>query len=292
MRRAVAFFLGETGAENWLRDLPDKIERCCEAWHITTREVLLGGVMSCCIKCEDRQGDVCVLKIPLYEEGGALEGAALAAWTASGGVPAVKALDEATGTILMAFIEPGECAVRPQADIIDLIDRLHGTESRVLVANNRFPALSTNVDLRVKWATDRFSIPEYAAGLPYIDAAIKLAQRLLESQRLEPQLLHGDLQGKNLLADATGHLVAIDPLPVVGDVHYDVAFWCVMEETGPSIQANLEFVADRLPYVEYEHLFDWARALAAIELRPYSLQPFTRMVEFLESSKALDDVNR
>lgn len=282
MREAVVFFLGETGADAWLDALPTKVERFRQLWSLDTREILPGGVMSCCIRCQDGSGEACVLKIPLDAQGGALEGAALAAWSHSGGVPAVKKLDTNTGTILMSYIEPGTSRIRPQEAIVDLLDRLHGPDTRVLGSLGSFPGLQTNVDLRIKWATDRFAIPEYGEGLQFIDGAIRRAERLLHDEQQEPQLLHGDLQAKNLLLNTSGQLMAIDPLPVYGDVHYDAAFWCVMDETGESIEHNLAYVADQVPVVEYQRLCDWAQALAAIELRPYLPHPRARMLAFLE----------
>lgn len=287
MHEAVAFFLGDAGAHVWLSELPGKVERYEDAWKLETREILAGGVMSCCIKCSNEVGDVCVLKIPLDAPEGALEGAALAEWSRSGGVPEVLRVDPATGTILMRFIEPGTIRGEPVEAVVELIDRLHQPGGHNEVETAGFSPLRKNLELRLKWARDRFAKPEYAEGTRFIDGAARRAEHLLEKQAVNPRLLHGDLQGKNILVNNDGRMVAIDPLPVVGDLHYDAAFWCVMEEPGDAIENTLHAVAGLLRSVDYDRLHGWACALAAIEFRPYLPRSRARMLQFLESRNSL-----
>lgn len=286
MHAAIAFFLGDSGADEWLSELPRKIEKYVLTWNLETQEVLLGGVMSCCVKCIDSNAGICVLKIPLDARGGALEGAALAAWSGSGGVPKVHARDPVTGTTLMQFIDTAPSTREPVDAIVELLDRLHGVDGRVLNYSTVFSPLRSNVELRKKWAEDRFANPEYAEGLRFIDAAKKIAEELLREPTSPTQLLHGDLQGKNIITSSDGRFMAIDPLPALGDFHYDAAFWCVMEETSSCIEENLLKVSDQLSFINFDRLHGWARALAALELRPYLPASRARMLEFLESSES------
>jgi streptomycin 6-kinase len=48
---------------------------------------------------------------------------------------------------------------------------------------------------------------------------------ILLSQPPPPVLLHGDLENKNILYCAKRGLVAIDPLPSIGEPAYDVGYW-------------------------------------------------------------------
>ena len=61
---------------------------------------------------------------------------------------------------------------------------------------------------------------------PLIEAA-RAATRSLASSASRTVLLHGDVMDKNLLLDH-GRVLAIDPMPSVGDAHSDPGFWAAM----------------------------------------------------------------
>jgi streptomycin 6-kinase len=69
-------------------------------------------------------------------------------------------------------------------------------------------------------------------------------------------LVHGDLDERNLLTCERRALVAIDPLPCVGDPSYDAAYW-VHANRRPGRRARLEALlgASGLPR---ERVRDWA----------------------------------
>jgi len=58
-------------------------------------------------------------------------------------------------------------------------------------------------------------------------------------------LIHGDLQRKNLMW-RSGELVAIDPIPTVGDAAYDVALWALSVAPYEDATARARRMATRL----------------------------------------------
>ena len=69
----------------------------------------------------------------------------------------------------------------------------------------------------------------------YVEQALALGRALL-ADAPPPVVVHGDLHYANVMADATGEWIAIDPKPMAGDPHYVPAplLWNRMEElSGP-----------------------------------------------------------
>ncbi|MGH4021322.1 MAG: aminoglycoside phosphotransferase family protein [Pseudonocardiaceae bacterium] len=281
---AIIFLQGEADGGEWLRVLPARIDTFASSWCLVPEEVLIGGAMSCCVACTDAEGDLCVLKIPIDVATGRLEAAALTFWDEGGGVPTIKRIDDESGTILMRFVEGGAVGMASVASFADLLGRLHGRDR--LPARNDFPDLESNIAMRTSWATDRFNIPEYSEGLIYLPTARRLATRLLEDGELYSKLCHGDLQTKNILTSVSGAYVAIDPLPVVGDPHFDAAFWCVMQDSSVSIRSMLAEIGRRLPQFGVDRLNRWAWVIAALELRPYLAATRDRMLAYLDEQHA------
>lgn len=276
---AIVFLQGEVEGREWLRILPTRIDAFANSWRLTPEEVLTGGAMSCCVACTDAEGDRCVLKIPADMATGRLEAAALSFWDQGGGVPAVKRIDDESGTILMRFVEEGVAEVNPMTLFVDLLERLHGID---LLPTDNFPNVDSNVAMRFSWAVDRFNVPEYSEGLLYLSTARRLATEMIQDWRSGTKLCHGDLQAKNILTNTSGKYVAIDPLPVLGDPHFDAAFWCVMQDSTVSIHSMLAEVGRHLPQFDVDRLNRWAWVIAALELRPYLAATRARMLTYLD----------
>lgn len=281
---AIVFLQGEDKGGEWLRILPARIEAYAKSWCLVPAKVLIGGAMSCCVACTDAAGDLCVLKIPIDVATGRLEAAALAFWDDGGSVPAIKRIDEESGTILMHFVEEGVATMDPATAFADLLDRLHGTGR--LPVRNEFPNLESNIAMRTSWAVERFDIPEHSEGLIYLSTARRLAAQLLEGGEIDLMLCHGDLQSKNILTNISGEYVAIDPLPAVGDPHFDAAFWCVMQDSSTPIKSMLAEICRHLPRFGIGRLNRWAWVIAALELRPYLATTKDRMLAYLDEQHA------
>ena len=78
----------------------------------------------------------------------------------------------------------------------------------------------------------------------YVEQALSLGRDLVAPHAGADVVVHGDLHYANVLADAEGRWVAIDPKPMSGDPHYEPApmLWNRMDE----LEASSESVRDGL----------------------------------------------
>jgi len=79
---------------------------------------------------------------------------------------------------------------------------------------------------------------------PLIEAA-RAAARSLASSASSTVLLHGDVMDKNLLRDRD-RVLAIDPMPRVGDAHSDLGFWAAMRTRPADLETRASGLARRL----------------------------------------------
>jgi streptomycin 6-kinase len=75
-------------------------------------------------------------------------------------------------------------------------------------------------------------------------------------------LLHGDLENRNIMHCKTRGLVAIDPLPCVGDAAYDAGYWLANVDRHER-EATSALLARRLD-LDQTRLLGWA-AVVSIE---------------------------
>lgn len=81
----------------------------------------------------------------------------------------------------------------------------------------------------------------------------------------QPVLLHGDLHPGNIMLDAQGHPVAIDPQGMVGDPAWEVAYVTVVMSEPQTAVDNLRQVADRYE-VDYQRMLVWSCVSLAYKL--------------------------
>jgi streptomycin 6-kinase len=258
----LAFNLGEAAAVSWLEGAVLRAQVLVQDWGLRPLQVLAGGSMSLCLKCEGADGELLVLKLPASIEGGAAEIAALRAWGGNGAARVIRT-DRATSAMLMNYLgEVGQGGYGLD-DIIDLAERLHQGDP----GGYEFGTVDENLTRRIVWATDRFREEGYERHNGDLALAEKLVVELVAADE-HPVLLHGDLQAKNLILSG-GELTAVDPLPVLGPAIFDVAFWIAKSvHQHPTLQ-YVHRVAELRPELDVEALLAWTWALAVLENRPY-----------------------
>ena len=224
VRDAAVFFLGDEGADAWVRNAEATQVELLQRWELVPGEPFTGGVLSLCLPCSDCQGRTVVLKLPIEPETGRLEADALECLADTRAAPLVLGRDERSGALLMSYV----AAPRPYeprgtrhdvAEFEALLQLLRGGLSDGL------PPLNRNIQMRTRWAIDRFRLPANRQGRVFLSTAESFVNPLLASSPSE--FVHGDLQAKNILATPAS-LVAIDPFACFGDPLFDAAFWAVM----------------------------------------------------------------
>jgi streptomycin 6-kinase len=258
----LAFNLGEAAALTWLEGAVVRARVLVQEWELRPLEVLSGGSMSLCVKCEGADGELLVLKMPASIDGGAAEIAALRAWGGNGAARVIRT-DRATSAMLMNYLgEVGKGGYGLE-DIVDLAERLHRGDPRA----HDFGTVDDNLTRRITWAAERFREDGYERHQGDLALAEKLVVDLVcaDDQRV---LLHGDLQAKNLILSGD-ELTAVDPLPVLGPALFDVAFWIAKSVHERPTLDYVHRVAELRPALDAEALLRWTWALAVLENRPY-----------------------
>ena len=275
----LAFTLGEEGARAWLEGAVGHARALMASWSLRPLEVLAGGSMSLCIRCEGEDGAALVLKIPAGAEAGAAELAALRAWGGNGAARVVRE-EPASSAMLMNYLGRVGEGDYGLDDIVDLAERLHLGDPE----GYRFGTVEANLARRIGWAAERFREEGYERHLDDLALAEKLVDELVYADS-RPVLLHGDLQAKNLIVHGD-ELTAVDPLPALGPALFDVAFWIAKSVHEQPTVRYVERVASLRPDLDAAALLRWTWALAVLEHRPYISAGARRRQEFIDDLRS------
>jgi streptomycin 6-kinase len=264
-RRLTARFGAEVAA--WFDDLPDLMRTLAERWRIELDAPIPRGSVSVVIRCRLREGGRGVLKVSPDRDRLAGEAAALESWTTPH-TPAVLALDERLGALLIEAVEPGtplvDAAGYPSLEsVADLLTCLHADG----IAEPSYPPLAQ----RVAYLFD--SSEKLYAGHPELTDRVPLelydrGRRVAMRLAADPSptvLLHGDLTPSNILDGGEQRgLVAIDPAPCRGDAAFDavdLVLWQADDvETIEARSADLAAAIGARP----DRLLAWCTAFAAM----------------------------
>src|SRR5213592_4672939 len=199
--------------EIWFDALPGVLTALADRWQFKLGSPIPRGSVSAVFRCRMADGRRAVLKASPDRARLAFEGAALDAWHTVH-TPAVIALDEQLGALLIEAIEPGTplvvSSIYPAAEsVAKLLTSLHESG----VSNPSYPT----VEQRVAYLFDSSAKlyerhPELTALIPLdlYERGRRLATRLAQ-QGSPIVLLHGDLTPSNILdggADRGAHRAA------------------------------------------------------------------------------------
>jgi streptomycin 6-kinase len=250
----------------WFARLPGVLAALADRWRLDWGSLIPRGNMSVVVRCSTTQGRPAVLKVCPDQLRIAAEAAALQKWTTTH-MPAVYAVDESVGALLIEAIEPGipldETPTYPTvASLADLLRSLHSA-----AISPSFPPLALRVaDLFTSGESDYRRHPRLADRIPptLYDRGRRLATRLAaQPSTLVP--LHGDLTPANIVRGGTGRgLVALDPAPCHGDAAFDpvdLLFW--QADDLATITARATELGSAI-IVDADRLLDWCVAFAGM----------------------------
>jgi streptomycin 6-kinase len=255
------------GVAAWFDGLPALLRTLVERWEIELGSPIPRGSVSVVVRCRLRDGRRGVLKVSPDRARLAGEAAALEGW-ATPHTPAVLALDERLGALLLEAIEPGtpldESAAYPSLEsVAELLTSLHAAG----VPAPAYPPLERRVAYLFDSSTKLYAAdPELAERVPteLYERGRRLATRL-SADAAPPVLLHGDLTPSNILDGGEQRgLVAVDPAPCRGDAAFDavdLVFWQAIEiETIERRSDELAGAIGARP----ERLLAWCTAFAGM----------------------------
>jgi streptomycin 6-kinase len=251
----------------WLDELPGVLSALAQRWQVEFGAPVPRGSMSVVLRCRMADGRGAVLKASPDRARLAYEAAALEGWQTVH-TPAVLALDEQLGALLLEAIEPGTPLVvsstYPDLErVAELLSSLHASG----VPDPAYPTVAQRVAYLFDASTKLYQRhPELTALIPLelYERGRRLATRL--AQDASPiVLLHGDLTPSNLLdGGAERGLVAIDPAPCLGDGAFDaVDLICWQADDLETIEARAERLA-AATRLDVERLLGWCTAFAGM----------------------------
>ena len=261
----------------WFDELPDLLRALVAKWGIELGAQIPRGSVSVVIRCRLQDGRRGVLKVSPDRARLVGEAAALQSW-ATPHTPAVLALDERLGALLIEAIEPGtplvDSAYPSLESVAELLTSLHTAG----VPDPSFPPLEQRVAYLFDSSTKLYAAhPELAERVPreLYDRGRRLATRLA-ADAAPTVLLHGDLTPSNILDGGERRgLVAIDPAPCLGDAAFDaidLVVWQADEiETIETRSEALAAVMGASP----ERLLAWCTAFAAMTALELATSPET-----------------
>jgi streptomycin 6-kinase len=250
----------------WFDALPKVLADLGERWELEWGSVIQRGSMSVVIRCR-AFGGAAVLKVSPERTRIAHEAAALASWRTVH-VPALLAVDERAGALLIEEVEPGTplaaSAVYPSTEsLVALLASLHEAG----VPDPSYEPVADHVAYLFDASTKLYERkPELAELIPreLYERGRQLALRL--AWEASPSvLLHGDLTPVNVLDGGPERgLVAIDPAPCLGDPAFDavdLVFWRAAD--AETIAARARQLAPAIG-ADADRLLAWCIAFAGM----------------------------
>jgi streptomycin 6-kinase len=218
--------LGE-GWGTWLDRLPRRTADLLEEWRLVPSAAPLHGFCSLVVPVVDAEGVPGALKVAFDGDDESLhEGLALQHWGGRGAVRLRRA-DPHRRALLLDWLPGPDLGDSWDIEACEVVGGLSG---RLHV-----PALPQLTSLETYVSRWLGELDDLGRDLPvprrYVEQALAVGHDLL-ADAPAPVVLHGDLHYANVMADAAGEWLAIDPKPMAGDPHYEPApmLWNRMDE--------------------------------------------------------------
>ena len=209
--------LGEDWAR-WLDRLPRLAEELVAEWRLTPSAAPLHGYCSLVLPVTDADGTAGALKITFDGDDESLhEALALQHWSGRGAVRLLRA-DPRRRAMLLAWLPGPDLADTWDVEACEVVGGLYG---RLHIP--ALPQLASVESYVEGWLRDLEGLGrDVPVPRRYVEQALALGRALL-ADAPAPVVVHGDLHYANVMADAAGEWVAIDPKPMAGDPHYEPA---------------------------------------------------------------------
>jgi streptomycin 6-kinase len=251
----------------WLDELPARVEHYANSWQLDIEHHLAGGLMSCCLAVSTSDGTAAVLKLDGPWTPARPEIRALTLWGGKA-APSLLRSDPVGGALLLERIEPGSIFAggAEPADarrIADLLRALHAPQSAPTLAQE-FPSLAEIVENLITTAGEEAEARSHAEAIalrPTLERARRMVETLLDSWDGHASILHGDLETRNILVCQKRNLVAIDPLPSVGDPAYDAGYWAASAQPAEARDQRCRLLAEALD-LDPQRVRRWASVAA------------------------------
>lgn len=203
---------------DWVARLPRVAADLLDEWELRQDGLARHGFTALVLPVVDRRGSAAMLKVGFPDEESEHEHLALTHWNGAGAVRLLRA-DPRRRALLLERLD--ERSLRDEWDleacrvVAGLYGRLH---------RPAFAQLRPLSDVAARVAQQLDDLPR-AAPLPHrlVGQAATLARDFIHDDCTDGTVIHTDLHYDNVLAAVRTPWLAIDPKPLSGDPHYEVA---------------------------------------------------------------------
>jgi streptomycin 6-kinase len=212
---------------DWVDALPELAEGLLEEWQLTTDGWMMHGYVALVVPVRTTSGRPAVLKVSYPAEETQHEHLALQHWHGRGAVQLLRA-DPHRAAMLLERLHPERLTELWDLEACEVVAGLY--------AQLHVPALPQLQPLTgyVERRADELASLPRSAPLPrrMVEQAVSLSRDFVADPASTGTLIHADLHYENVLAGDRQPWLAIDPKPVSGDPHYELApmLWNRFEE--------------------------------------------------------------
>jgi len=203
---------------DWLDRLPRLTQDLLDEWKLRVDGTTAYGNCALVVPVITADGQRAVLKVQFPHWEAETEHLALRAWAGNGVVQLLRA-DPRRFALLLERLVPRDLTT---IDALDACEIVGGTYKRLhLPAGPQFRTLSGELK---RWLEQFRQLPA-SAPVPhrYVEQAISLAEDFVADPDTDGRLIHTDLHYENMLAAEREPWLVIDPKPLSGDPHFEVA---------------------------------------------------------------------
>nr|WP_202885666.1 aminoglycoside phosphotransferase family protein [Kribbella sandramycini] len=202
----------------WLDRLPRLTRELLEEWKLRVDGGSRHGECALVVPVLTADGQRAVLKVQFPHWEAETEHLALRDWAGDGAVQLLRA-DPRRFALLLERLEPRDLTT---VDVYEACEIVGTAYARLHVeAGPQYRTLSGELK---RWL-ERFRQLPASAPVPhrYVEQAISLAEDFSTDPATDGRLIHTDLHYENVLAGTREPWLVIDPKPLSGDPHYEVA---------------------------------------------------------------------
>ena len=217
----------------WVQSLPGTAELLFARWGLRPDGAATHGHCSLVLPVRTAEGVAAVLKLGFPEEDSEHEHLALRRWAGRGAVRLLAADPHLRG-LLLERLRSDDLSGVPERRACEVVAELY---RRLHVP--AMPALRPLSSIVERWTADLSTLPR-SAPIPrrLVEQAVALGGELCADRAAPESVIHTDLHYGNVLAADRETWLAIDPKPVNGDPHYEVApmLWNRWEEIAGDVR--------------------------------------------------------
>jgi streptomycin 6-kinase len=203
---------------DWVDALPGLVEALLEEWQLATDGWMMHGYVALVVPVRTTSNRPAVLKVSFPDEESEHEHLALQHWHGRGAVQLLRA-DPHRAAMLLERLHPERLTELWDLEACEVVAGLYAQ-----LHVPAMPQLRPLTGYVERWAGELAELPR-SAPLPrrMVEQAVSLSRDLVADPASTGTLIHGDLHYENVLAGDRQPWLAIDPKPMSGDPHYELA---------------------------------------------------------------------